>query len=156
MATFTAARADAGFPVAGHGLGGNLKVAYGTYTLGSALAQNDIVKFCKLPAGAVVIGGYLQGADIDTGTETFDFDIGWATNGTESADPAGFGNFGVITGDASVHSPVAGIFLPLAGVLQSTGPQAFSGETTIQGVCNAAANAGGTGVLTCVVFYVVP
>lgn len=156
MATFTAARAAANQPVSGHGFGGTLKVAYGVYNVATALAQNDIIEFCRLPAGAVAIGGFLQGADIDTGTETFDFDLGWAANGTELADPDGFGNFGVITGDASVHTPVAGIYLPLAGVLQSAGVQAFSAETVVQGVCNAAANATGTGYLKVVVFYVLP
>lgn len=153
MATFTGARAASTFPVGGAGQANMLHVAWGTYNIASALSQNDVIEFCKLPAGATVIGGYLQGADIDTGTETFDFDLGWAANGTDAADPDGFGNFGVITGDVSVHTPVAGIYLPLAGVIQSAGPKTFAAETKVQGVCNAAANAGGTGYITAVIYY---
>jgi hypothetical protein len=98
----------------------------------------------------------VQGADIDTGTEELDFDIGWAANGAESADPDGFGNFGVVTGDVSVHLAVAGIYLPFQGVLQTTGPQTFTRETIIQAVVNTDAATGGTGILTAVVFYVMP
>jgi len=75
-------------------------VAWGTYTLAANPSQNDVIEFCKVPAGATVIGGFFQGADIDTGTEALDIDIGWAANGTDAADTDGFGNLGVLTGDA--------------------------------------------------------
>lgn len=153
MATFTALRAAPTFPVGGRAAAGVLQVAWGSYTLGAAIAQNDIIQFCRVPAGATVIGGFLQGADIDSGTEALDIDVGWAANGTELADPDGFGNNGVITGDAPPMGGVAQVYMPLSGVLITTGPQRFSAETIIQAVCNAAANAGGTGVLTLVVFY---
>lgn len=154
MATLTATRARANFPVAGHGFGGAMKVAWGSYTLAANPTAADIIEFCRVPAYATVLGGYLMGADIDTGTETLDIDIGWAANGTEVADPDGFGNFGVLSGDVITELiPIAGIYRPLQGVLLTTGPQTFSAETVIQGVVNAAANAGGTGMLTLVVFY---
>lgn len=154
MATLTAARAAANFPVAGHGFGGAMKVAWGTYTLAANPTAADIIQFCRVPAYATVLGGYLMGADIDTGTETLDIDIGWAANGTDAADPDGFGNFGVLSGDVITELvPVAGIYRPLQGVLLTAGPKTFSAETIIEGVVNAAANAGGTGVLTLVVFY---
>jgi hypothetical protein len=156
MATLTSTRAAATFPVAAPAVGGVMCVAYGSYTLAANPTAADIIQFCRVPAGATVIGGYLQGADIDTGTEEFNFDLGWAANGAESADPDGFGNFDVITGDVSVHLAVAGIYLPFQGVLQTTGPQTFTRETIIQGVVNVDAATGGTGILTCVVFYVMP
>lgn len=156
MATYTANEAQSYAAIAGPGMGGDLKVAVGSLELGTALAQDDVLQFCRLPAGAVVVGGHLMGDDIDTGTETLDIDIGWAANGTESADPDGFGNFGVITGDAVTGiKPETGIYYPLGGVLFTGGPQKFSAETVIQGDVNAAANAGGTGTLTLVVFYFV-
>ena len=155
MATLTGSRAASTYPVPKGTGAGNLKVAWGSYNIATALSQNDIVQFCRVPAGAVVIGGYVQGKDIDTGTEAFDFDIGWAANGTEALDADGFGNFGVWDGDAVAQlRPEAGIFYPLGGVLLTTGPQTFTNETIIQGTCNAAANAGGTGILTVVVFFV--
>ena len=110
----------------------------------------------RVPAGATVIGGYVQATDIDTNaTEEFDFDLGWAGNGTDAADPDGFGNFDVLTGDASVHLPVAGIYLPFANIIQNPGFKTFAAETTIQGVINVDAATGGTGVIKVVVFFVV-
>lgn len=154
MATLTATRARANFPVAGHGFGGAVKVAWGAYTLAANPTAADIIEFCRLPAYATVIGGWLMGPDIDTGTEAFDIDIGWAANGTDAADPDGFGNFGVLSGDVITElKPVAGIYNPLQGVLLVDGPKTFSAETVIQGVVNAAANAGGTGTLSLVVLY---
>jgi hypothetical protein len=71
-----------------------------------------------------------------------------------TADPDGFGNFGVLNGTAVTnYLPEGGILVPLHGTL-ATGPKSFDAETTIQIVFNAPANAGGTGVLTVVVGYV--
>jgi hypothetical protein len=154
MATLTAARASANFPVAGHGFGGNLKIAWGTYTLAANPTAADIIRFCRLPAYATVVGGLFYGADIDTGTETLDIDIGWEDNGTDAADPDGFGNFGVLSGDVITELiPVAGIWRPLQGVLLTAGPKTFAAETIISGTVVAAAAAGGTGVLSVNVYY---
>ena len=156
MATVTAARAASTFPVGGPGQANLLHVAYGVYNMASALSAADIIAFCKVPAGATVIGGYVQGVDVDTNaTETFDLDIGWAANGTDAADPDGFGNFGVLTGDAVAEfRPVAGIYLPFVNIIQDSGVKTFAAETKIIGTITAAAATGGTGVLKVVVFYV--
>jgi len=156
MATFTAARARAGFPVAGHGFASNLKVAFGTIAIAANPPASTVFEFCKVPKGATVIGGYVQGSDIDTGTEELDIDFGWAANGDEIADTDGFGNMDVITGDPLPGGGAAGIWLPLAGVLNTAGPKTFNAETTITGLVNVDAAGGGTGILTCVVFYVLP
>ncbi|MBA2690066.1 MAG: hypothetical protein H0U63_04620 [Burkholderiales bacterium] len=154
MATLTATRAGANFPVAGHGFGGALKVAWGTYTLAANPTAADIVRFCRVPAYATVIGGWLMGADIDTGTGVFDFDIGWEDNGTDVADPDGFGNMGALNGTAVTnYAPAGGILIPLQGVLLTAGPKTFAAETIISGTVITAANAGGTGVLTVRVDY---
>ena len=156
MATLTGTRAAATFPVGGPAAQGVQQVAWGVYTLAADPAPNDIIEFCRVPAGATVIGGFLQGIDIDTdATETFDIDIGWAANGTDVADPDGFGNFGVQTGDASVHLPVAGIYLPFANIIQSAGFKTFAAETVITGTIIDDAATGGTGLLKVVVWYVV-
>lgn len=149
MATLTGSRAAASFPVSAFAGAGVLNVAYGSYTLAANPSQNDIIEFCKVPAGAKVLFGWFRGEDIDTGTETLDIDIGW------SADTDGFGNFGVLTGDVTTDvKPEVSILYPLNGTLKS-GPVSFSSETTIIGTVNAAANAGGTGVLWVCVAYVV-
>lgn len=154
MATLTATRASSRFPVAGHGFASNLKVAWGSYTLAANPTAADIIELCRVPQYATVLGGYVMAADIDTGTEALDIDIGWASNGTDAADPDGFGNFGVWDGDVVGQIiPVAGSWKPLQGVLLTTGPQTFAAETVIQAVVNVAANAGGTGMITLVVFY---
>lgn len=156
MTTFTSTRAAANFPVASHGLAGDLKVATGTIQVAANPADGDIYEMVKLPRGAVVVGGHLQGADIDTGTETLDLDIGWASNGVDAADPDGFGNLGVATGDAIAGlKPEVGIYFPLGGVLFSTGPKKFGAETKIQLEANAAAAVFAAGQLTLTVFYFV-
>lgn len=149
-------RAASTFPVAGGGQGGNLKVAWGTYTHASNLAATTTIEYCRVPKGATVIGGYWMANDLDTGTEELDIDIGWADNGSDAADTDGFGNLDVITGDVSVHTPVAGIYIPLQGVLLSAGPKTFAAETVIQALVNVDAATGGTGQSTMVVYYVVP
>lgn len=157
IGTVIADRALAGFPVAGMGGGGNLKVAWGTYNIGAAVANTDVIQMCRTPKGATIIGGWVIGEDIDTGTETLDFDAGYAANGVDNADTDAWGNFGVVTGDVSVHlqTGVASIYLPFAGVLVTGGPKTLSAETVHQVLFNAAANAGGTGRLTMVVLYTV-
>lgn len=154
IGTVAAARAAATFPVAAGGSAGQVLAAWGTYDIAAATADGDIIQMCRVPKGATVLGGWLIGEDIDTGTETWDADFGWAANGDEIADPDGFGNMGVITGDA-VGSAEAGIFCPLGGVLRTDGPKTFNAETLLQVEVNAAANAGGTGRITAVVFYTV-
>jgi hypothetical protein len=155
IGTVTAAQAATGKPVHGHGFGGNAKVAWGTYNIAAATADGDIIQLCRVPAGATVVGGWLIGQDIDTGTETWDADFGWAANGDEVGNPAGFGNFGVISGDA-IDGNEAGIFRMLGGVIRSAGPKTFNAETVLQLEVNAAANATGTGQITVIVFYVMP
>jgi hypothetical protein len=160
MATLTAARAASTFPVfrPPHG-SGVVCAAWGKIELAANPTAADIAQMCKLPAGATVIGGMLYGDDIDTGTEALEIDIGWAATTDEVADPDGFGNLGVITGDAFATgnlSVVAGIMIPLQGVLLTDGPKTFSADATIQLTFNAPANAGGTGTLSLVVYYLVP
>lgn len=157
MTALKGARALPNFPVGGYAGAGVVNCAWGLYTLAANPTANDTIDFCKIPAGATVIGGWLRGEDIDTGTEALDIDIGWTANGGSgtgaTADPDGFGNFGTLDGDAvSQMKPEASILYPLNGVLKN-GPVYFDAETLIQGVVNTAANAGGTGVLWVEVFY---
>lgn len=156
MATLTAARAASTFPGPSLPIGaGILCCAFGTYNIAANPTAADIIQFCKVPANVYVVGGVLYGADIDTGTEALDIDVGWAANGAEAADPDGFGNFGVLSGDVITElKPVAGIWNPFQGVLLTAGPQLFTRETMIQAVINAPANAGGTGQLSVNVYYV--
>ncbi|HEY9219541.1 MAG TPA: hypothetical protein VIO94_15950 [Phenylobacterium sp.] len=153
--TFTGTRAEADFPVfKAHG-SGVMQVARGVFTLTEVPEVGDVWKLCKLPAGAVVIGGYFAATDIDTGTETLDIDLGWAANGAESADPDGFGNFGLISGDSPGVDVTNGV-VAVQRNLGFTSPPTFTRETVVQAQCVAVAAAGGTGTIAAVIHYVVP
>jgi hypothetical protein len=153
--TTTTARAADTFPVAGAASKGILQFSIGSHTFAATDDEaGDVFKLCKVPAGATVIGGYVQGKDIDTGIETFDADIGWLANGTESLDADGFGNLGVWTGDAIADlKPEVGVYFPLGGVLFTTGPQYFTNETTITLTVVAAAATLAAAKITVVVYW---
>lgn len=151
--TLTSARGAPHFPIGGKGDANNMKVAWATYEIAANVEDGDIFEMFWLPAGARVIGGRMVGDDLDTGIETLDLDVGWALTSADAADPDGFGNFGVITGDAVAEiKPEVMINLPLGGVLKD-GPKLFTVPTLIQIEANAAAATGGTGTLTLYVYY---
>lgn len=132
--------------------GGSVCVAKHTFTVAAA---DTLLTFKNaIPAGATVFMGFLYGADIDTGTEALDMDIGWAATADEVADPDGFGNLGTITGDTITDlKPVAGIYYPFQGTLFTAGPKTFTAQADLTITINTAANAGGTGALTIVALY---
>lgn len=151
MATITGSRAAAAFPAFTAMGSGILCAAYGTYEFTAEQAAADVWEACKVPAGAVILGGWLRAEDMDAdATETIDMDVGTA------ADPDAFGNFGVQTGDAVAgYLPEGGVLLPLHGTLKD-GPVTVTVETVIQVtfVDDAATFAAGTATL--VVLYVCP
>lgn len=154
--TLTADRAAASFPVFSPLGAGTVAFAYGKYEIAANVEDGDIFQMCKVPAGAFVIDGFVRADDLDTGAEALDIDVGWAANGAEAADPDGFGNLGVWTGDAVAGiKPETQIYYPFNGVLKD-GPKAFTQETIIQLEANAAATTGGTGTVYVGVYYVVP
>ena len=153
MATVSADRAAATFPIPKPGGGGAVAFHYGVYEIASALSKNDIVEFCRLPA-CQVIDGFLRGDDLDTGTEALEVDVGHAANGTESADADAFLNSGVLSGDGVAElAPDAQIHARFGNVLKD-GPYSLSAETTCQGVVTAAAASGGTGTLWAGFYYI--
>ena len=169
MATaFTATRAAASFPAFQGRGGGTVQCAYGsaTFDTDATLAAALTVTYCKIPKNATVIGGYVMGPDVDTGTETLDFDIGWvsasaptchAGTSLSATDADGFGNLGVIAGDVVADfKTVAAIYVPFQGVLFTEGPLTFPDGASITGTFNADANAGGTGTVSFVVLYTTP
>jgi hypothetical protein len=153
-ATLAGSRAKKTIPLPGVGPAGDLKVAYGEVTIDAATEDGDIFQVCYVPAGATVIGGWVLAGDGDTGTEALDIDIGWAANGVDAADPDGFGNLGVWTGDVTHGgSSEVGNQLMLGGVLISAGPKSFTADTLIQLETNTAANTGAAMNVTVVVMY---
>lgn len=157
MATITGTRAAASFP-AFKALGaGIVCAAYGSYDFAANPTVSDVIEMCKLPAGAVVLGGWLRMEDIDSNaTETVDIDIGWAANGAVVADPDGFGNFGVMNGDAVTnYLPEGGTLFPLNGTLKD-GFATFTKDTVVTATIVAAAATFAAGTMSVVVLYVNP
>ncbi len=156
MTTFTATRAASGFPVANYAGAGLLKVAYGVYNVTVEPVPADIYQMCRVPAGAVVLGGFIRFGDIDTnGSETMDLDVGWEATADEVADPDGFGNFGIQDGDAvTAYLPEGGVLLPLHGVLATAGPKTFTAEAIISVTCVDDPATFTAGYITVVVYYV--
>ena len=156
MATYTTTRGGSTFPVGGPAAQGVAQVAVGVYNYATNIAGASIVEMCRVPKGACVYGGYLQISDLDTnGTEELDIDIGWAANGTDAVDVDGFGNFGELTGDVSVHLPVAGVWLPFTNIIQHPGFKVFAAETVIIATINVDAATLTAGTMKVVVNYIV-
>jgi hypothetical protein len=137
---------------------GVLQCAWGTIEVAVNPVAADIYEMCRLPAGAVVVGGRFLSDDLDTNaTETLDLDVGWSANGVEAADPDGFGNYGVFTTDTVAGvKPETGYNYALGGKLITDGPQAFTNQTTIIVTTVATAATFAAGTLSLVVYYVVP
>jgi len=155
--TLTATRAAATFPVFKASGAGLLCVAHGTYNITAAVEDGDIFEMCKVPAGATIVGGYIQATDLDTGgTEALDMMVGWAANGSDVADPDGLCLAHVFTGDVSVHLDVAQNLVFFGGVITSAGPKTLVNETTIQVEVNTAAATLTAGFMTVVVWYTSP
>lgn len=170
MATYASNQYTYG-SVPGHGLGGNLKVWFGTYTIAAALSANDLINMFKLPKNCLIVGGHMSTTDIDTGTETLEIDLGFTANGggaatldvadrttytnnnSGSASATAFIDSGVLTGD-TVTDLLAGMnYRVVQGV--KAGPMFFSEETVVQAKITAAANAGGTGTIFVALYGIV-
>lgn len=158
MTTFTATRAASTFPAFQASGSGVLCAAYGTIEVSANPVANDVYEMCRIPAGAVIVGGRIYSDDLDTNaTETLDLDVGWLANGVEAADPDGLGNLGVFTTDTVAGvKPESGYNFSFGGKLITDGPQAFSAETVIAVTCVATAATFAAGTLSVVVEYVVP
>ena len=140
--TLSSTRAATTQPTPSNNFAGVCQANYGAYAVAANVEDGDIFELFRVPDGAIVIDGMVRGDDLDTGIEALDMDIGWAANSSDAADPDGFGNLGVWTGDAVTGiSPEASNQFLFGGVLKD-GPKAFTaggGATMIQIEANAAA-----------------
>lgn len=159
MATLTATRAASTFPVAG-GVGNaqSIKVAHGTYELTSNPAAATIIEMCRVPKGAVIVGGRVTGDKLDSsgsGSALLDIDIGLNDAGTRDTDA--LGNFGVLNPAAVAGvKPEVGHNFPLGGLLMSSGPITTTGEAVVEATVVASALAFATGTLNVFVEYYCP
>ncbi|MDP1873641.1 hypothetical protein [Phenylobacterium sp.] len=157
--TLVGTRAAADFPVYKPMGAGALAVAYGSYAVAANVEDGDIFKLCKLPAGAIIVGGQFWASDMDTGIAALDIDIGWAANGgsatVDSASAAGLVNSGVLSGDVVLDLIPAGAnFRPFNMSAGAIGP--FTNETVIQAEANVAAATFAAGTIFVRVDYIVP
>ncbi len=157
MTTFTATRAASTFPV-NRPAAGALAVAWGTIEVAVNPVALDVYQMCRIPKGAVVVGGYIYSDDLDTNAaETLDLDVGFAGNGVDTADPDAFGNIGVQGTDTVAGiKPESGYQYPFGGKLITDGPQSFGAETIITVNCVETAATFAAGTLSVVVQYYVP
>jgi len=136
--------------------GGVLLSRYVTFTIPEVPEVGDTYDFFRLPAGAVPVGGYAVVSDIDTGTETFELDIGIAASeGGAVIDADYFTNSGVLTGDAATPPLTNGAEIRHFNGPFPTQPQLLA-ETIVRGTVIAVAAAGGTGTVTVRVDYLEP
>ena len=153
----------------GQGLAGALlRQHYVVEIAVTALEVGDIFVIGSIPRNALVSGGFLVTDDMDTGAEALEIDLGFAiagtttatwtdtstgvtyTNAAAAADPDGFVNSGVLTGDVQVDEFAAGvnyrpILLPY--------PLWFSAKTTLQAEVIAAATTMAAGTLAVYLDY---
>lgn len=115
-----------------------------TYEITAALSANDIITMVQVPAGFKVWDGWLICDDIDTGTETLELDVGITGDTTK------FLNSGVLSGDVITNfSTAASIRVPF---VPTSIPYSATSATDIIITVTAAANAGGTGTVSIVLY----
>lgn len=149
---FTGSRSAANFPVFA-GTYGNVRVAYGSCAVSEAVEVGDTWRLCKLPKGAIPLSGYFACDDIDTGTETLDIDLGIEANGVDAADPDFFVNAGVLSGDAITDFALTGVS-NYRQIAFKTFTE-LGAETQVTATANAVAAGGGTGTVSCVIYYAI-
>ena len=163
MTIFVGDRAKASFPVAQSHTGGAVHVAYGSYEVTIKSVAADTYELCKVPAGAVILGGKFYCDDLDTGTETMDMDVGWKANGGsgdfDSVDSDGLANMGTLTGDVAAPNlaTAVGLIYNFGGPHFGNGDfPTFTKETTIQVTCVTEQATLTAGAMSVYVLYTTP
>lgn len=170
MTVFTATRAGAGKQSASAGWAQDVKRAWGTIEYGATAAPTigDTFVMCKLPKGAMIVGGYLQGDKLDSfgaGSALLSVNIGLdkaivtATGTTvtsASTSNALAANWSLGSDAAVLHGYKQDLGVrnaPLGGLLLTDGPLLLSDEGNAYITINASALAVTTGTLTLMVDY---
>lgn len=152
MATFSGTKARIPVQIT-ESPSGLVAVSYGSVDITVAAVLGDVYQFCKIPADAVVLGGYLYGTNIDT-AGAMAINLGTATSPTMLAS-------GLVLNPTTVpaYKGELGILLPFQGLLQTAtpftnaGPQLSTAEQFIQAVVTVAPTTPAAGRLSVVVYY---
>lgn len=155
MATYVANRAAPSRPIIASGPAQDLQVAWGALELTTAVAAADIITLCKLPKGAVVIGGRLRGDKLASGataaSESLTIAIGIdqaATLYDGTAVAAGsmvnsLMSTQILSGIAvGTIKPETGYDMPLGGLLITSAPFTVGADCNVNVVIQASAGAG--------------
>jgi hypothetical protein len=155
------------------GLAGNVKTVPFVVTFDDVALVDEIdVIIGKLPAHALVIGGWLVSEDLDVGTEVLELDFGWAANGGAQTDtyvdPFGVSydnsgyqasQTGLVDSGALLGDAVAGLPVP-AGLnyrpILLAKPLYFKLQTNVLMHVEVPANTQAAGTLTLYVQYLLP
>jgi hypothetical protein len=135
MATYTAIPAGRNKPAKAAGWAGAAMVATGTIDTTAALVGADVYRFCRLPKGAVVVGGRLMSDALVSGTfasQCLTLNIGvdvavktaLGTSVTTASTSTALGanlapNSDVVAGTGSGENAID---IPLGGLLLTDGP----------------------------------
>ena len=174
MVAYTASRAGVTKPSAAAGWAVDSKRAWGSFEYGAsaAIAAADTIVMCKLPKGAAITGGYLQGDQIDsqsTGSFGLSINIGLdkavvflsgsnsGTTVTSSSTSNALASQWSLGPDAAVSSTYkpdnAVRNVPLGSLLLTDGPLLTTDETNVYITVRASATGITTGTLTLLVDY---
>lgn len=170
MTAYTATRAGTTKPSAAAGWAQDLKRAWGTYEYGSAVTvvAADTIIMCKLPKGAMIVGGYLQGDQIDSqsvGSFGLSINIGLdkavvlpsgttVTSASTSNALASQWSLGPDAAVSSTYKPDNAVRnVPLGSLLLTEGPLLTTDETNVYITVRASATGLTTGSLNLLVDY---
>lgn len=168
MAVYTATRSGTRVPSTASGLAQNLKRAWGTIEFTATPLLGDTIQMCKLPKGAMIVGGALKGDKLDsyaTGSSLMSVNIGLdkaitCADGTAvtalstSTALASAWNLGPDAAAVAGYKPDVGVRnVPLGGLLLTNGPLLTSDETIAYITVNASAVAFTSGTITLEVDY---
>ncbi len=166
MTVFTASRGAATRQPAAEGSAQSKHTAWGTIEVTILPVAADIYQMCKLPKGAVLLGGRLLGNNLGSGTSfgssslTLNIGVDCAVtlpNGTTVSTASTSTALGVLTpeGTAQPWKTETGYNQPLGGLLITDGPFTLSDNATAQMAVATVIASGSftTGTLTLEVDY---
>jgi hypothetical protein len=140
MATYSSSNYTNKTPVADHGLGGEVQVAYALVTCTAAPTTTDTINFFYLPANARILAAVLKASDMDTGgSPSITLNIG------DSGSAARLFSASTAAQAGTVDSTLAA-----GGRFYKT-----TAKTLITGVAQANAATGAAGTLELMIEYVV-
>lgn len=166
MAIFTASRGASSRQAAAEGSAQSKHTAWGTIEVSVLPVLADVYQMCKLPKGAIILGGRLLGDKLGSGTSfgstclTLNVGVDCAVtlpNGTAVTTASTSTAMGVLTpeGAAQNWKTETGYNQPLGGLLITDGPFTLGDNATASLIVGTAVGSGSftTGTLTLEVDY---